>query len=96
MNGTQDLRKLRRRVGKTGGVEPPAKWKPGEKALLEIRKHQKDVGFLIPKRPFWRLVREISSNISTDKLPMRWQASAVEALRVVVEDHVALTLNSKL
>ena len=34
-------------------------WKPWVRALLEIRKFQKSTQLLIPKRPFYRVVKEV-------------------------------------
>lgn len=35
------------------------RYRPGVRALMEIRKYQKTTNFLIPKLPFARVVREI-------------------------------------
>ena len=47
------------------------------KWLREIRKHQKTTNLLIPKAPFFRLVREVIADINTE---YRVQANAVMAL----------------
>ena len=35
------------------------RFRPGARALMEIRKYQKSTNFLIPKLPFARVVKEI-------------------------------------
>ncbi|KAJ0005793.1 hypothetical protein NQD34_015687 [Periophthalmus magnuspinnatus] len=59
------------------------RFRPGTKALMEIRKQQKSSELLIKKRPFSRLVREISQqNFLTC---YRWEATALLALQEAVE-----------
>ena len=53
------------------GAKDKLKW------LREIRKYQKTTNLLIPKAPFFRLVREVIAGINTD---YRVQANAVMAL----------------
>ena len=52
------------------------------RALLEIKRYQKTVEFLIAKLPFKRLVREISMEFERD---LRFQATALEALQEAAE-----------
>ena len=40
------------------------RYRPGTKALMEIRKYQKKTDLLIRRLPFQRLVREISDSIA--------------------------------
>ena len=49
-------------------------------ALREIRHYQRGHGLILPRRPFTRLVREITYNIAPD-MNMRFQASAIDALQ---------------
>ena len=56
------------------------KFRPGTKALKEIRKYQKNCDLLIRKISFQRLVRECASEFKTD---MKFQAAALEALQVI-------------
>lgn len=44
---------------KPGGVVRPRRYRPGTRALMEIRKYQKSTDLLIRKLPFARLVRPI-------------------------------------
>jgi histone H3 len=50
----------------TGGVKKPHRFRPGTKALREIRQYQKLTELLIPKLPFQRLVREVAQSFKTD------------------------------
>ncbi|GAA6040257.1 hypothetical protein JCM8097_009387 [Rhodosporidiobolus ruineniae] len=78
--------------GKTSGKGPvkkprkPHRFRPGTVALREIRHYQKNVGTLIKKLPFQRLVREIAIAIKGESF--RWQAAALEALHEAAEDYL--------
>jgi histone H3/H4 len=61
----------------------PHRFRPGTRALMEIRKYQKSTDLLIRRLPFQRLVREISDALSSE--PKRWQSVAVEALQEAAE-----------
>lgn len=61
------------------------RWRPGTVALREIRKYQATTGTPIPKAPFRRLVREISSSV---KETIRMRATAIEALQEAAESYV--------
>jgi histone H3/H4 len=52
---------------------------------MDIRKYQKGTDLLIRKRPFARLVKEISDAVTPN---MRWQAGAMAALQEASEDHL--------
>jgi len=85
--------------GRSGGLRTPKKktpagastaivkkrFKPGAKALKEIRAYQKSTELLIAKLPFNRLVREISKECNTS---MRFQASAIFALQEAAEAYL--------
>jgi histone H3 len=58
------------------------RYKPGIRALKDIRKYQKSTKLLIPKSSFIRLVKEI---IQKEKRDLRIQASAVLALQEAAE-----------
>lgn len=61
------------------------RFRPGSKALLEIRKYQKGSELLIRRLPFQRVVREISQDFKHD---VRWQSTAVEALQEAAEAYL--------
>lgn len=60
------------------------RYRPGTRALQEIRKYQKSTELLIRRAPFARLVREISHNLTPE--PFRWTAEALLALQEATED----------
>lgn len=67
------------------GVKRPRRYRPGTKALKEIRKFQKSTELLIRKRPFQRLVREIAQDFKTD---LRFQSAAILALQEASEAYL--------
>lgn len=52
------------------------------------RKYQNSTDLLIRKAPFIRLVREIAQEVSTSATPLRFQASALEALQHSCEAYI--------
>ena len=86
-NTTTDRLRLRAEVTpakKSSPVRKPKKKRsaPGVAALREIRRMQKDVSLLIPRRCFQRLVREIAQGLKADS---RFQPSAINALQEAAE-----------
>ena len=72
-----------RKVGTPGSTRKPRRYRPGTKALMEIRKYQKSTNLLIPRLPFSRLVREVAYEVCGASLPdVRFQSSAIQALQV--------------
>jgi histone H3 len=71
-----------------GGEDRPRKYRfrPGTRALKEIKKLQKSVNLLIPKRPFQRLVREIGNQLAPE--PYRWTTESLLGLQEAVEDFI--------
>ena len=61
------------------------RYRPGTKALQEIRWYQKRTHLLIRKLPFQRLVREIAQDFKQD---LRFQASSMEVLQVAAEAYL--------
>ncbi|XP_034457653.1 histone H3-like centromeric protein A isoform X2 [Hippoglossus hippoglossus] len=59
------------------------RFRPGTKALMEIRKFQKSTDLLLRKGPFSRLVREVCQTFSREAL--RWQVYAILALQEAAE-----------
>ena len=80
-----------------GGKKPPAqdtnnnpkkkphRYRPGRRAVMEIRKYQKSTELLIRKLPFQRLVREIAQNFRCD---LRFQSTAILALQEAAEAYL--------
>ena len=77
------------RGGKTVAAVPAGikkrRYRPGAKAVKEIRAYQKSTELLIAKLPFNRLVREIATEYKTD---MRFQLSAIFALQEAAEAYL--------
>jgi histone H3 len=61
------------------------RYRPGTKALREIRHFQRSTQLLLRKLPFQRLVREIAQLYKSD---LRWQAQALEALQHATEAYL--------
>ncbi|XP_072286624.1 histone H3-like centromeric protein A [Pyxicephalus adspersus] len=60
------------------------RYRPGTRALMEIRKYQKSTDLLIRKAPFARLVREVCMEY-TRGMPFMWQSMAIMALQEAAE-----------
>merc|ERR1712048_9581 len=58
------------------------KFHPGTVALRDIKKYQKSTDTLIPKAPFYRLVKDIAHSIDNE---LRFQGSALMALQEAAE-----------
>ncbi|KAI9662023.1 MAG: centromeric DNA-binding histone H3-like protein cse4 [Alyxoria varia] len=67
--------------------ETPKKrrYRPGTKALKEIRAYQKNTDLLLRKLPFQRIVREIADTSFTTLESPRWQSHAIQALQEACE-----------
>eukprot|EP00039_Didymoeca_costata_P000823 m.47395 g.47395 ORF g.47395 m.47395 type:complete len:145 (-) comp10495_c0_seq2:69-503(-) len=61
------------------------RYRPGTKALHEIRRYQKSTELLFRKLPFARVVREVSLPFYAGREPFRWQAMAILALQEAAE-----------
>ena len=66
-------------------VKKPHRFRPGTRALMEIRKYQRSTDLLIRKLPFQRLVREIALIQRGD---MRFQSHALLALQEAAEAYL--------
>ncbi|KAL3041263.1 hypothetical protein OYC64_019458 [Pagothenia borchgrevinki] len=64
------------------------RFRPGTRALMEIRKYQKSSDLLLRKAPFSRLVREVCQSLSGESL--RWQVYALLALQEAAEAFLVL------
>lgn len=60
------------------------RYRPGTRALMEIRKYQKTNELLIPKLPFSRVIREVAQEIGGVK-DLRFQSAAIMALQEAAE-----------
>jgi len=73
---------------RSGAPETPRrrKYRPGTRALMEIRKFQKSSDLLIPKLPFSRVIREICTKICSADI--RFQSAAIMALQEAAEAYL--------
>ena len=67
------------------------RYKPGEAAIRDIIKYQKSTDNLIRKKPFQRLVRSITSEVSVQE--KRYEKTAIEMLQASVEEYITGVLN---
>ena len=72
--------------GGGGGSGGRRRYRPGERALKEIRFYQRNTDLLIRRLPFARLVREVQTLFF--RKPYRWQAEAMVALQEAAESHI--------
>ncbi|XP_041370784.1 histone H3.3-like [Gigantopelta aegis] len=63
------------------------KFRPGTKALMEIRKFQKSTNLLLRKLPFARVVRDVCTMVCPHS-NMLWQARAIMALQEAAEAYL--------
>ena len=61
------------------------KWKPGTRALWEIRFYQKSTALLLQCIPFLHLIREVAQDFKTD---LRFTADATYTLQCASEDYL--------
>ena len=61
------------------------RYRPGQKALKEIKKYQQSTENLIPKAPFRRLCVALATNLKAD---VRFRVEAVEALQQASEMYI--------
>jgi len=74
-----------------GGTKRPGRrYRPGTKALQEIRRFQKGFNLLVPRLPFARLVKEIAQNLSASHnlQGLRFQSAALSALQEAAEAYL--------
>eukprot|EP00892_Ulva_mutabilis_P001916 jgi/Ulvmu1/11725/UM008_0138.1 len=69
---------------KKAGGGSGRRFRPGTRALIEIRKMQRSSSLLIPNLPFQRVVREVCAEYTTE--PFRFTAEALLALQEASED----------
>ena len=61
------------------------KWRPGTRALWEIRFYQKSTSLLLRRIPFLRLIREVAQDF---KMDLRFTADATYTLQCASEDYL--------
>jgi histone H3/H4 len=74
------------RTPPTSGGPKKRRYRPGDKALLEIRRFQRSTGLLLRRLPFARLCREIQLTFTQEAF--RWQAEALVAMQEAAEAYL--------
>lgn len=70
------------------------RYRPGQRALREIRQYQRSTEFLIPPLPFSRVVREVASHFTcVDRVlgsrgEYRWSVQALQAMQEAAEAYI--------
>ncbi|KAK7095083.1 histone H3-like centromeric protein A [Littorina saxatilis] len=75
----------RGRSGPSTSTRKKQRFRPGTKALMEIRKYQASSNLLLRKLPFSRVVREVATSLFPAMGDMRWNATAIMALQEAAE-----------
>jgi histone H3 len=88
--GSKRLKKdvlAEKRLHGMGPLKKKKLFRPGEKALREIRQYQRSTDHIVRKAPFMRVVREILTDEARHRLvrEVRIQSDAVEALHEAAE-----------
>lgn len=65
-------------------IKKHRRYRPGTKALMEIRRLQRTTHLLIRNLPFQRVVREITQEFT--QVPFRWTSEALLAMQEAAED----------
>ena len=76
---------------KSAAAATPKKrrFRPGTRALREIRAYQRSYNLLIPRLPFQRLVREITQSLSRVRgAEIRYQSAALYAMQEATEAYL--------
>ena len=87
------LHKLLKWTSSTGGIKKPHRYHPGLLALCEICRYQQSMESLIRKKPFNKLIKEISQEYricpegsGTPSVQVRFQSTALAALQEAAEN----------
>mmetsp|Transcript_44500 Transcript_44500/g.115694 ORF Transcript_44500/g.115694 Transcript_44500/m.115694 type:complete len:133 (+) Transcript_44500:232-630(+) len=78
------------------GAQPQQKkhrYRPGTKALMEIRRYQRSTELLLRRLPFARLVREVGLKLARRGVELRWQAQAILCLQSAAESFLVDLIN---
>merc|ERR1712139_503770 len=82
--------------GSIAGEKKPRRYRPGTKALMEIKKLQKGTDLLLRKLPFQRLVREMAQDLQFQSQAMAALQEATEAYMIsLFEDCNLCALHAK-
>mmetsp|Transcript_31551 Transcript_31551/g.77306 ORF Transcript_31551/g.77306 Transcript_31551/m.77306 type:complete len:166 (-) Transcript_31551:75-572(-) len=79
------VRRVKEAAVKVVEAKRPHRFRPGTRALMEIRRYQRTTDLLLRKLPFARLVKELTQNYHHD---LRWKVDAILALQFAAEDYI--------
>ncbi|CAD5115945.1 DgyrCDS4875 [Dimorphilus gyrociliatus] len=68
------------------------RYRPGVKALMQIREFQRSTKLLIRRLPFARVVREVTQEMFQGNCDFRWQVVAIMALQEAAENFLVTLL----
>lgn len=71
----------------TAGVKRAHRYRPGTKALREIKRYQKSTELCIPLAPMGRLIKEITLKLYPSK-KIRFQLTGIQAIRQAAEGYL--------
>jgi histone H3 len=83
--GSQPAPKLKKSTQLTPAFNRKTKFRPGEKALREIRFYQKNTNLLIRKAPFARFIRDVAEDLVPGT---KFSMVALEAIQEMTERYV--------
>ena len=72
-----------------GEVRKKHKYRPGTRAIMDIRSYQKSTDLLLRKLPFQHLIREITQDLSNEII---WQAAVILAIQEAAEAHIDIQM----
>jgi len=81
-----NTKRLTQSVAEDSTLKKARHYRPGTKALREIRKYQRGTDLLLNRAPFQRVVREVLSGLTPEVF--RFQSSALECLQTAAEAFV--------
>ena len=86
-NKVKGSKAIKKAAPAEGGMKDRKKmrFKPGTVVLREVKKYQKTVDMLIPRAPFQRLVRSITTDMDHT---LRFQSQALHALQEATEAYI--------
>merc|ERR1712059_11513 len=85
-----------KKVSYRKGEKRLRRFRPGTRALREIRKYQKSTDLLIPKLPFSRLIRDVAISVVGSNTELRFQSIALLALQEATEAYLVTLMEDSL
>lgn len=84
---TEPMQRISKKTApQTAGIKKARRYKPGTRALMNIKKAQRSTELYIKKRPFRRIVRELTMDAGSEV--QRWTRDAIGAMHEGIEAYV--------